>query len=674
MDPTSIFHHSKSMASVCRLCFMERKQLELIFENDSKYLSEWIEKLTSLKLSNVPNAPASLCSECKSTLEAFDSFREMCIANDVVFNDTFCQNHIKTNDFTEVVVKKEPSEDFQMNIAAATYVKSSIKCEKFAEQENIDAAIDIYAAKVQDVQYISTETTDCGENASTITQNTIAEDEIKIEDPVIDNNSTIDCDKQTEENVQVLHSVKDVLSDILKYPCKICNTSTSKLHILTHKQPDLFQCYICSKELTRFNFVSQHIFKWHKDKEYSNDQINNKPSKVDLSPYRDGDFECKVCKRTESKMHNMTHKAKGLFQCYICAKKFNRSVKCVNHINWHLRPNKVTLSCNFCKICMKFKSKIHVTTHKAVGLYVCHLCKNAYKKFWSLTEHMKNVHSEKDTPKTLDAKEVPTSVDVSSSVEVPSSVEVSSIEVASSVEVPPSVKVDVHKGSSVDDKFLKQRYLVTCKICDKNVSKLHMKTHKADKRFMCYICSKMFKRYDYVSKHISQYCKKKKMLTREDNAEDNNQSDILEQPNQHKEEQNEITQEVETEDSNQSQEPMVSKSKISDISEQANEALLSLTAPEIIAVKRGKKTIPRMFECKICHTSVTKLHAESHKAEGFQCPICLSHYVKFDHYSRHIKVHRDQGKYTCKICNRVLVNAVGMARHEKLHKRELPSL
>ncbi|EAT46323.1 AAEL002496-PA [Aedes aegypti] len=630
----------QSVASICRLCFMERDQLELIFDADRGYCSQWIEKLTSLKIDNVPNAPSSLCAECKSTLESFDAFREMCITNDLVFKETFCSEDLSVGD-----IKVESIEDQHENIVILQTDSESNSCDIPAGQDSIDAAtstklvIDDFEIKVHDmdtsveanIPIMTMIPVMNGDEIGNFSHEnhdsamTDADHKFNIIGPTIDISSSVESDSSmdaesndnptqnlTDENNHMSLTVDDILSDCFKYPfnaqeidniqamleetnkpstyvltCDVCMRFSSKLHVTTHKDAGIFECHICSKRFDKFMNCTRHI-KLHvkrsltgnispiEEKEQadehtasgSSSSTNYKKSsethlELDVSSFtqdgtdlkreapglhidssvEDDDEDEEEDKpqddealsanelgptKTESKMHNMTHKAKGLFQCYICAKKFNRSVKCVNHINWHLRPNKVTLSCNFCKICMKFKSKIHVTTHKAVGLYVCHLCKNAYKKFWSLTEHMKN--------------------------------------------------------------FLKQRYLVTCKICDKNVSKLHMKTHKADKRFMCYICSKMFKRYDYVSKHIS------------------------------------------------------------------------------------KKTIPRMFECKICHTSVTKLHAESHKAEGFQCPICLSHYVKFDHYSRHIKVHRDQGKYTCKICNRVLVNAVGMARHEKLHKRELPRL
>lgn len=526
-------HHSKSMTSVCRLCFMERVQLEFIFECESKYLSEWIEKLTSLKIINIPNAPASLCSECKSTLEGFDAFREMCIANDVVFNDTFCQNNIKPNDFTgAAVIKVECIEDQQIEIAATEDEQSWIKCEIIAEQGNTDVAstellLDVFEAKFQDV-HISTET-DGIENAQ--------------------NRS----DVVTSENTIA----------------------------------------------------------------------------GDLSSYKAGDLECKVCKRTESKMHIMTHKAKGLFQCYMCEQKFNRSTKCLNHVNWHLRPKLPTLAGNYCKICMKLKSKMHVITHKAEGLYVCKFCEKIFKNAWSLNMHMKHFHIGKNAHKITNEEEVPAPVEVEHNTQINNTDK----RIYSSFEGNKFTTM-----SNVEEQFENHKYIDRCKICEKNVSKLHIKTHKAKALFVCHICSKMYKKYDYLSKHINSH--KKKKITRKGIASENNK-------------------------------PHVSMACESKTSEDPTETSSSSTAPETVVQAKGKHVITRSYECKLCATFVTKLHAESHKAEGFQCPVCQCYYNKFDCYSKHIKTHRDKGKYACTICGKVFSNTFGVTRHQKIHNVNL---
>lgn len=80
----------QSTASVCRLCFTERRQHELAFIGSQ--LQEWIEMLTSVKIVHVPNAPTSLCQVCKAILEGYDKFREMCHANDRMFQETFLQD------------------------------------------------------------------------------------------------------------------------------------------------------------------------------------------------------------------------------------------------------------------------------------------------------------------------------------------------------------------------------------------------------------------------------------------------------------------------------------------------------------------------------------------------------------------------------------------------------
>ncbi|XP_019561366.3 zinc finger protein 26 [Aedes albopictus] len=118
MDKFEIKKESSS-ESMCRLCLQERDRYRSVFQGDSTTLATWIENLTSLKISYVPDAPAALCLECETILKNFESFREMCFSNDSTFRDMFPQteqpaivNHVdgaeRRDIYTfEYVVKQE---------------------------------------------------------------------------------------------------------------------------------------------------------------------------------------------------------------------------------------------------------------------------------------------------------------------------------------------------------------------------------------------------------------------------------------------------------------------------------------------------------------------------------------------------------------------------------------
>lgn len=317
MTATLLFQQGQSVASICRLCFMERDQLELIFDPDHGYVTEWIEKLTTVKvrtvdythpclsivmlfeakathifpqLVHVPNAPASLCAGCKSTLETFDVFRDMCITNDLMFKETFCQEPTPES-LAADEIKIESVEGNVVNVGQDE--KVPIVVGKIPDtQEGNDAAVtnmvfDNFEIKVHDmgagvgIDMPMMAMVRIGEgneialdehhamlqlpmNDSTLD---IAGREIDIDSSVESESETLD-DAQiayaAKENSDVLAIIEDALTDVCKYYCEVCNIHVSKLHILTHKGPQYFRCYVCLKEFPRFNYVSKHTAKWHR--------------------------------------------------------------------------------------------------------------------------------------------------------------------------------------------------------------------------------------------------------------------------------------------------------------------------------------------------------------------------------------------------------------------------
>lgn len=684
MDSKNNSQQSKtaaSIASVCRLCFMERDQLEMIFDNDDGYLCRWIEKLTSLKIIDVPNAPASLCSNCKSTLEAFDSFREMCINNDHVFKETFCGDNGKPVKFTVISIKLESDDDQETEVApAANDEKSSIKNELLAqpeeeEEEENDVSTQ-YSMDVDKAEMYDEDTSTDNEsedNEHIMVANHNATTALKVtEDTLItefqDSNLGVISVESTMEdevaiigdNAQDFSDVKTVLSDSHKYPCQLCNVPTSKLHILTHKEPTLFQCYICFREFQRYNYISKHVYKWHKDHDSASKiknridipkanedlKIQDKDDDPNITSPTDNeveqssvsrevmydDHQCKVCNRSESKKHAMTHKAEGLFECYICAKKFDRFDKCRNHLKWHVESSES--SSHYCKICMKIESKLHVMSHKAVGSFICQICMKRFSQIGNLNLHMR-WHS-------MNNKRLQISNNIRPKQQVKE-------------KVAPPMKKPNHDPSAISEESFTmwneeehQRKLLTvyggrysCKTCKKYVSKLHVLTHKAKELFTCYLCKKKFIKFDGVSRHFHNHVRKQKS---ELNAKKQKGATAC--------------------GDNQTEESVASGSK-TESSEIGNTSSLT----KFYDSDEEDIHLDREFECKICDKYVSQLHAVTHKPEGYQCPVCTSLFNRFDCFSRHVRNHKNKGKFVCDVCNAGFSCTYRLNRHKRQHAK-----
>lgn len=461
MDSTSLPQQSKSVSSICRLCFTERnpQEVQLIFDGDGGYLSEWIEKLTSLKIINIPNAPASLCSNCKSTLEAFDSFREMCHTNDVVFKDTFG-------------LEPENGDGKSETIEGVQDLNALIGYEEHTEQNGSCAApTEILEVSDDEEQF---------ENVDATMDLTIADNSLQVED-----------------------------------------TASSKTN--------------------------------------------------------GGKYDCRICNRTESRMHILTHKAEGIYKCYMCDEEFNTYDMCWNHIKFHVMPQEQSSesTSNFCKICKKNTSKMHVMCHKAENVFVCRICKKTLNHVRYLTMHMAwHSKAQKNyvNDELLEVK-VPASSDDDEEVQI--------IENDSSVQ---SVVSNEKEQDEVLYGFSGARS--ACMICHKSVSKLHMMTHKSNDLFVCYICPKEFIKYDLISKHVHDHLRKKKKA-----------------------------QEQNKDDSKKSKAPA---NKNDDDGMEAN----------------------RDHTCPVCSKNVSNLHAIYHKPDGFKCPICYTAFKRFDCFGRHLRLHK----------------------------------
>ncbi|XP_062541334.1 zinc finger protein 799-like [Armigeres subalbatus] len=495
---TGLFQ-AKSIASICRLCFMERKQLERIFDDDNGQCSEWIEKLTSLKLIDIPNAPACLCLDCKSTLQAFDAFREMCITNDLVFKDAFCRDASNpTDEYASIEIKnecEELGEEYQQTSISivqtdvALVIGETTPLEQLEENDVLSSElmIDDYEIKIQDIDP-NAESDDIT-IAPTVEDNeeieTIADYSI-IENIEIDSSVESDADStKNGEETKILLAPKAVLADTNKYRCKTCKQYSTKLHELGHKSRDVYYCYICSSQFIDYYRFSEHFYKWHRNVEKSAGQnkdkvqkkANDKPSKtVMASQHNKGNqqqsnnfqYRCEICSKYTSYLHVKIHKSLEVFQCHICPKEFRRMHNCTRHISSHKIKKERT-----CKVCKKLVLKLHFKTHKAKNVFQCYICKKKYLRIEYISRHMK-AHGKKRNA----AQE-------------------------------PTIQIDSSESDDDGKRNPKNRNSrkceIYCPICNKYSSKLHSVTHKAEGKFVCLICEKNFVKFDYVSRHIKAH-------------------------------------------------------------------------------------------------------------------------------------------------------------------------
>lgn len=403
---TTMYHSEKSGATICRLCFMERDRLEFIGDGDGGYLSEWIEKLTSVKIENVANAPSSLCSDCKTTLEAFDAFREMCITNDRTFKEAFSPDTgIHSNELPTIQIKIEFDEHQQTSIVPEEEIKREL-----SDVPSAELLIDVYEPKVMGIDSVGEDKNIPVEAMVVDLADSGDKDDIvlKLEQNIDVNPEDQSAEKEISKScasnfARTPRTIQEVLADTCRYSCKFCIGTVSKLHIMTHKTAQLFQCCVCSAVFDQYKYLSKHTHKHHKDNNdlisiKNSDRENDGSNNVEAGTVDRTKYECKVCKVKVCKLHSMAHKADGVFQYHICTRKFSKMTYCSKHIRTHEGKDREldsedpwvdpTGSVHTCKICNKSASKLHILAHKAEGVFQCPVCERPFNKYENTKKHV----------------------------------------------------------------------------------------------------------------------------------------------------------------------------------------------------------------------------------------------------------------------------------------------
>ncbi|EAT44077.1 AAEL004512-PA [Aedes aegypti] len=312
---------------------------------------ELICDLTSLKIEHIPNSPASLCSECKTCLEQFESFRAMCLANDKIFRDTYILND-KQEKTVEILTVTETGE------------------QQTEEQEYLYTTIDeIQDEELQDNQGTLVVEIDKLDELNSETD----EYEIYYSNPSKEIQLKTNQSSSEEEHPTQLESTPRNTNG--RKLCMICNKYVNRLaqHQLIHKEIRPFQCEFCSKGFNQMSNLKKHIRLHTKEKPYLCNQCDKG-----------------FTNSTELKIHVRSHTQERPFTCEECGKSFVTSGHLARHSRSHsgLKP----YGCDVCSA--KFSTSSHLVRHKRIHSkelpYRCATCDGRFMRTEYLRAHKCN--------------------------------------------------------------------------------------------------------------------------------------------------------------------------------------------------------------------------------------------------------------------------------------------
>ncbi|XP_065089291.1 zinc finger protein 470-like isoform X2 [Ochlerotatus camptorhynchus] len=499
----------KSDELICRLCFLEREHFRLIFIDTYSSLDEWIENLTSLKISEVPGAPAALCLECQNMLQNFESFREMCFTNDRVFKEMFTQN-----DHTGVT---ETSSVNQLVATKMDAVSCEIKKEKsaelicrlcFMEREHYRLIfIDTYSSLDEWIENLTSLKINKVSGAPATLclecQNILKNFESFRE--MCFTNDRVFKEMFTQNNHTGVTETNSVVSEVVD-TTEIAEYEDIKIALNYTVNPE--ENYDDEKE-KQLELITNHPKSTHNIAEENqvtvhqtnvlhtgeNIDYNISPTdQLDENTETDDDgilpFEKKDDAITK-KGNSAKHKRKSIrkdyppIKCEFCSKKFNAKHKYHNHIRRH-RIEKSYI-CSYCDkaFISSAELNVHLRSHTLERPFKCKNCDKSFKTTSHLSRHNKSYCKINKNPD--DNKKPLLQCEYCSKTFMV------------------KWRFEAHTRMHTVEKTNICSY---CSEVFKNPAelKVHVKIHKQETYFKCDACDKLFSTSSLLSRHSQSYC------------------------------------------------------------------------------------------------------------------------------------------------------------------------
>ncbi|XP_055642181.1 zinc finger protein 184-like isoform X2 [Toxorhynchites rutilus septentrionalis] len=555
----------RSVELTCRICLTERDQYQPIFENGDRCIADWIQELTSLEIHKIPDAPASLCFECRSHLEAYESFRNTCIANDKLFKEIYLDN--------------VPQDDSECGTAKIETIL------KFEDSETITGDDD------QDEKYA------------------VAPEQLQYDEGSVFNvecNQKIDflSDQNANDKISDIRVVKPGHKDFNerndgspakgrpKKLCTVCNKFVARLsrHQLIHENRKPFLCEFCSKGFNHMSNLREHT-KTHTsefvDSKKDDEKLMGNDNQEENYAEAPGQLQCdedafngecnqKIDFSCDQKDGNPA-KGRPKRLCTVCNKFVARGFNHMSNLKKHTKTHtsnfedsekddeKITgdddqgekspgqLQCDednkrndgipakgrpkkLCTVCNKFVARLnrHQLIHKEIRLFQCEFCSKGFNHMSNFKEHtkthiMKLIDSEKDDEMIMkdgDQEEnyavapVQLQCDEDSALNSNCNQKIDFLGdqnakgKTSDIRVVKPVHEDFNERNDSRPVLTKQRPKKLCTVCNKFVARLsrHRLIHKNIKLLQCEFCSKGFNHMGSLKKHIRTHTKEKPYL------------------------------------------------------------------------------------------------------------------------------------------------------------------
>lgn len=195
------------------------------------------------------------------------------------------------------------------------------------------------------------------------------------------------CERSFAKKYQLnVHMLQHVPEEERKCVCPSCNKAYATASLLNahvkskHLPPELFICEVCAK-----NFKSRYQFEKHR--------LEHNES------YQEIRLQCKICSKwmknaSSLRKHVLRHDGEGgKHECEYCGKQAPNVLALQSHISFVHKKDKL-FQCTLCPKAFKRQFTLieHMTTHTGEVLYQCPFCSKTFNSSANMHAHKKKTH------------------------------------------------------------------------------------------------------------------------------------------------------------------------------------------------------------------------------------------------------------------------------------------